>query len=481
MEGVRNVIGDSVKDLQLHWNSSYWWRSQVNNMTAHIREMRCPDAVKYLHAETLRYFLQIKSRVRDVTFSYIEQITGVDVSESISRIDFLLRSKFTHPNLVCFLAGASIGVLLGFLIAFRMNQIEFRNRVRSLGCIAYSGLKGVALIDDFPVRSKCRKYEVIVQVRAASVDPVDLRITHGYGRLWRNFLFKKWMLGKKVFPLSLGRDFSGVIAEIGSGVRDLEVGEHVWGATPFWYQGCLAELICVPEQWVGRKPKTLGHEGAAAVPYSGIQSWEAILGRRLLEEKPLKGKRVLVHGGSTPSGCLTVQLAVLAGAEVTITVPSHAVDVISQLEVDQVFVMQDTALFKLIGVVEGFHVVINCYETDYSDVCQQLCTKDGRVGSTTSKDLKSDGFGFIRKCIFNSWWRFFYLFMSPSLGPMPERKLLDRWSELIDSGKIQPVIDRAFPFHNAEAAIHFSSRSNAVGKTVVIMRNRIWVNHEEDL
>ncbi|KAK2718194.1 hypothetical protein QYM36_005497 [Artemia franciscana] len=248
-----------------------------------------------------------------------------------------------------------------------MNQIEFRNRVRSLGCIAYSGLKGVALIDDFPVRSKCRKYEVIVQVRAASVDPVDLRITHGYGRLWRNFLFKKWMLGKKVFPLSLGRDFSGVIAEIGSGVRDLEVGEHVWGATPFWYQ-------------------------------------------------VLSG--VLVHGGSTPSGCLTVQLAVLAGAEVTITVPSHAVDVISQLEVDQVFVMQDTALFKLIGVVEG--------------------------GIPLEE--------------------------SPSLGPMPERKLLDRWSELIDSGKIQPVIDRAFPFHNAEAAIHFSSRSNAVGKTVVIMR-----------
>lgn len=91
----------------------------------------------------------------------------------------------------------------------------------------------------------------------------------------------------------LGRDMAGVVIEIGSGVSRLEVGDEVWCALPPWSPGTLSELVVTKEYNIGRKPRTLGFEGAASLPYSGSLAWDAVVNKAKLNVKNAGGKRYL--------------------------------------------------------------------------------------------------------------------------------------------------------------------------------------------
>ena len=102
-----------------------------------------------------------------------------------------------------------------------------------------------------------------------------------------------------LFPFTLGRECSGRILEVGSRVMDsstaeeeqLEVGDEVFAAVPYYACGVACELALVPADWVAKKPRQLSHEAAASLPYSACLVWNALVGQAGFDQHNMAGKR----------------------------------------------------------------------------------------------------------------------------------------------------------------------------------------------
>ena len=94
-----------------------------------------------------------------------------------------------------------------------------------------------------------------------------------------------------LFPFVIGRECSGRILEIGSKVQDLDVGDEVYAAVPYYACGTASECALIPAQWVAKKPRKLSHEAAASLPYSASIVWNALVYQASLNESTTRGKR----------------------------------------------------------------------------------------------------------------------------------------------------------------------------------------------
>ncbi len=148
------------------------------------------------------------------------------------------------------------------------------------------------------------KGEVLVRVRASSVNPVDWKIRAGQLRL----------LSGRTFPRALGTEFAGDVAALGPGVGGWKVGDPVYGmsVTALGRNGAHAELVAVPASALRRKPDSLPYEQAATIPVAALT---ALHGLRLAGD--LRGKSVLVNGATGGVGHFAVQIAKHRGATVT--------------------------------------------------------------------------------------------------------------------------------------------------------------------
>jgi NADPH:quinone reductase len=147
--------------------------------------------------------------------------------------------------------------------------------------------------------------DLLVRVRASSVNPVDVFIAAGGLQ----------QMVEHDFPITLGRDFAGVVEQVGSRVSDYGVGDEVFGfvlhANPAVHDGSWAELITVPDNLVSAKPQNVDVAHAGASPLAGIAAitaFEALA--------PVDGETVLVVGAAGGVGSIFVQLAAAAGADV---------------------------------------------------------------------------------------------------------------------------------------------------------------------
>jgi NADPH:quinone reductase-like Zn-dependent oxidoreductase len=130
--------------------------------------------------------------------------------------------------------------------------------------------------------------EILVHVHAAAVTPTEL--------LWYPTTHTKSGTARtRAVP---GHEFSGAITEIGKDVQDFEVGDEVYGMNDWFADGAIAEFCITLPQNIARKPATLSHEAAAAVPIGALTSWQGLIGRARLE----RGERVLIHGGAGAVG-----------------------------------------------------------------------------------------------------------------------------------------------------------------------------------
>ena len=148
--------------------------------------------------------------------------------------------------------------------------------------------------------------EALVRVHASSVNPVDVFIAAGALK----------DMAEHEFPVTLGRDFAGIVEQVGSDASHYRVGDEVFGfllhANPTVHHGSWAELITVPEDnFVAAKPRSLGFADAGAAPLAGITALAAFDALA-----PAEGETVLVVGASGGVGSLFVQLAAAAGANV---------------------------------------------------------------------------------------------------------------------------------------------------------------------
>ena len=161
--------------------------------------------------------------------------------------------------------------------------------------------------------------DVVVDIHAASVNAADYKVRQGgYSKL--------------TFPYILGRDFSGVVSQVGDGVTDLKVGDEVFGVTDQGKEGAYAEKIAIKAAIVAKKPANLSHEAAAAMGLSSLTALWALEDTAKLK----RGETILIQGGAGGVAGFAIQLAKHIGAAVITTASADNTDYVRSLGADQV-------------------------------------------------------------------------------------------------------------------------------------------------
>lgn len=166
--------------------------------------------------------------------------------------------------------------------------------------------------------------EVLVEIKAIGIDQIDVKTRQGKGMT---------DILKKEHPMILGWDISGIVAQIGSGVKGLKLGDAVFGTIHFPGRGSsYAEFAAAPADQLALKPENLSHTEAAAATQSPLTAWQALIGTGHIRE----GDRVLIHGGAGGVGNYAIQIAKQTGCYVITTVSEADREFVKELGADEV-------------------------------------------------------------------------------------------------------------------------------------------------
>ncbi|MGH7029985.1 MAG: NADP-dependent oxidoreductase, partial [Stellaceae bacterium] len=162
--------------------------------------------------------------------------------------------------------------------------------------------------------------EVVVDVRAASINAADYKVRLGSGGH-----------GNLKLPHILGRDFSGVVAALGPGVTDFKIGDAVFGVTDQGIEGCYAEKLAIKAAIIAKKPARLGDAEAAALGLTSLTALWAVEDTAKLK----RGETILIQGGAGGVAGFAIQLAKHLGATVITTASARNHDYVKSLGADR--------------------------------------------------------------------------------------------------------------------------------------------------
>ncbi|QLY31485.1 NADP-dependent oxidoreductase [Nocardia huaxiensis] len=280
--------------------------------------------------------------------------------------------------------------------------------------------------------------EVLVRVHASGVNPVDVAVRAGYFPL----------LGAP--PFGVGWDISGVVEAVGPGAR-YEIGEEVFGM-PFFPRAATgyAEYVATPSRQVARKPKSLSHIEAAALPLAALTAWQGLVDKAQVGP----GDRVLIHRAAGGVGHFAVQIAKARGAHVIALASAEKHDFVRSLGADE---------------------VIDYRTTDYTEVLRDLdIVLDSNADGERSVQVLKPGGTLVsimehmnpeRAAAVRAAGRRF-----AGVSVEPDYAALEAISELVDAGKIRPHVSATFPLEEAGKAHEIVGAGQAVGKVVLAVR-----------
>lgn len=342
----------------------------------------------------------------------------------------------------------------------------------------FNGIESV-LLEETRVPQLASSNEVLVKVHAASVNPLDVAMLDGYGRNVIDVLrtLQYFPNSRERFPMVLGRDFSGEVVGVGHGVKEFQFGDEVWGATMAGRQGSHAEYIAVPACVISKKPKTKSHLESAALPYAGLTAWAGIRTVGNLTRYTTRNKRCLVLGASGGVGTFAVQLLKAWNGVVTATCSSGAVELVSKLGADTV--VDYTAPDFEAQLLQGprFDFILDCVGAHQGLSPTKLLHK-GRLSTyvtVVSPVLRNtDDMGLFSGMALSACqalqvtvkelvdgrsarWAFF----------CTNANALKEIAELVDLGKVTPVVSSTYSFLEVPAAYHKIKEGHARGKIVI--------------
>lgn len=278
--------------------------------------------------------------------------------------------------------------------------------------------------------------EVLIRVRAASVNPIDWKIRDGYGKQ----MFNHQM------PLILGWDVAGTIEAIGPEVDKFQLGAPVYGYTSLLRDGAYAEFIVAKQEEITLKPASLDFVQAAAVPVAALAAWQAMFDTANLTEN----QKVLIHAASGGVGSMAVQLAKAKGAYVIGTASAGNADFVRELGVDE-FIDYQATQFET--VVHDVDVVLDTIGGDTQVRSFGVLRKDGFLVSIVeppSEELAAP-----------------HGVRSKMVGVLPNGSQLSEIAALIDSGKVKPFVETVLPLSEARQAQEMSQSGRTRGKIVL--------------
>lgn len=314
-------------------------------------------------------------------------------------------------------------------------------------------------IDDVPTPS-LRDDDVLIRVHAASVNALDTKIRRGEFKVILPYRL----------PLILGNDLAGTVERVGASVRQFKPGDEVYARPDDDRIGTFAEFIAVKSTSVALKPSNVTMVEAASLPLVALTAWQA-----LVETAQLKpGQKVFIQAGSGGVGSVAIQLAKHLGAFVATTTSTPNVAWVKDLGADVVidYRQQDFAT-----ELQDYDVVLNSLGKDELQRSLQILKPGGHLVSISGPPTPS--FAAARGLA----WPLKQIMRLLSLGIRRKAKLkgvtysfvfmradgaqLSTITSLVESGAIAPVIDRVFPFQDAQGALAYVERGRAKGKVVV--------------
>jgi len=295
--------------------------------------------------------------------------------------------------------------------------------------------------------------EVLVRVRAASVNPADGHLIRG------GWLMRPTSGMRKPKNTRFGTDFAGVVEAVGKDVTDFKAGDEVFGAK----SGALADYICVKaDRAIVMKPSNITFEQAGSVGIAGVTALQGLRDKRHIQS----GQKVLINGASGGVGTFAVQIAKAFGADVTAVCSTRNVDLVKSIGADH---------------------VIDYTKEDFTNTDQHYDMIYDLVGnhsfSERRKILKSNGI-----CVFagiggagvhpGTWGRIGGNFWNAFLSNFTNQKFvfyiarltkddLNVLRDLMQSGKVSPVIDRTYKLEQTAEAVRYMEEGHARGKVVV--------------
>ncbi|XP_015380427.1 PREDICTED: reticulon-4-interacting protein 1 homolog, mitochondrial-like [Diuraphis noxia] len=215
--------------------------------------------------------------------------------------------------------------------------------------------------------------DVLVRVKASSVNPIDVLMAEGYGQvlLSRVRQAKKKSFFRPVeFPLILGRDFAGEVvakgAEVGS--EHLDIGDAILGVVAPYQTGCHAEFVTVPVTQVAKKPDHMSFEEAASLLYTGLTSWCALTSAGGLNASNAADKNVLVIGGSGGVGNSAIQILKSWNAKVTTTCSTNAINLVKGLGPDNIIDYTTEDVQKQLEQYGKYDLILDAAGIPYEDI-----------------------------------------------------------------------------------------------------------------
>ncbi|MCD9145083.1 NADP-dependent oxidoreductase [Streptomyces albireticuli] len=277
--------------------------------------------------------------------------------------------------------------------------------------------------------------EVLVRVHASAVNPVDVAVRSGAFPL----------LGEP--PFGVGWDVSGVVEEAGPGAR-FAVGDEVYGM-PFFPRAATgyADYVAVPSRQVARKPASLDHVHAAALPLAALTAWQGLVDAARTGE----GDRVLIHRAAGGVGHLAVQIAKARGAHVTALASAAKHDFVRGLGADEVIDYRTT----------DFTEVVRDADVVFDSTAQGARSLGALRPGGTLVSILEHGDRELAAQVEAAGRRF------AGISVEPDYASLEAIAELVDAGRIRPHVDATFPLTEAAEAHRLVAAGTARGKIVL--------------
>jgi NADPH:quinone reductase-like Zn-dependent oxidoreductase len=277
--------------------------------------------------------------------------------------------------------------------------------------------------------------EVLIKVHATAITPTEFQ--------WYP-TFQTQAGETRPFPIVLSHEFSGEAAALGTDVKDLKVGDAVYGLNDWFANGAQAEYCIAPASALAHKPRLLDHVQSAVVPISALTAWQGLLCRANVQSS----QRVLIHGAAGGVGIFAVQLARWRGAHVIATASAANLDFVRRL---------------------GAHEVINYRATRFEDVVRDVDAVFDTVGGETlarSWNVLKPGGKLVTVAAGGSHdaeKRVREAFMLVRADPCHLKQI----AGLIDAGELRVSVEAVYPLARARNACVRAQQGKMRGKIVL--------------
>lgn len=300
----------------------------------------------------------------------------------------------------------------------------------------YGGIE-VLEVNQSVLQPSPAKNQILVEIHAASINPVDWKIRQGF--------FKDMV--PLQFPVTLGGDFAGIVKAIGDEVSEYKIGDEVFGSTIVLNggSGSFAENAVANTKNVALKPKNIDFIKASALPLVGSSAIQALEEHSKLQ----KEQKILIHGGAGGIGHIAIQLAKAIGAYAVTTVNTQDIEYVKQLGADEVI---DYTQEKFEQKLKDFDAVFDTVGKEVTDKSFAVLKRNGilvsMVGEPNQEKAKELGITAISQ------------FTNTNTSH------LQRVKELVENGKINVNVDKIFSLDQAKEAFSYQEQIHPKGKVV---------------